>query len=267
MNEVIAQNNSVAVANNQQMFLQTLIVNKKPEDLAEFVKNQVFLACVFRGISKTEEERSIIAMMVLSEIQRRFAYLCTTDIERCFKDNKFGSEFSNTVCPEALITCLEKSGHLTTQRENKTKLEMLNAPKQEQRKKSKEEVREEAKRMLVKDYLYYLEDGAVYNFKNWNYLYITRVLNFHHTLTEVKRLLQRAETKAYEKVQERNPLYYRSIKAVMRDYNFIHSKTFKDKKRTEFYYLYVGLFFQKVKNGKYQNPIFSHSNAVLKSNQ
>lgn len=254
MNNLIKQENSIAVANTP--FEKSLILNQTEQDLRNFIYYQVEIALFRLGISsKTEKEKKVIALAVASDIRRRFAYLTKKDIEYYFNKNNYGAEFSKTVCPYGLIKCIEDCSSEARQRENRGKIEMLHIPKIEQ--KTKSENRADAKRMLKKDYEEFLLSGNVWNLRDWNYLYITRILKIHHSLSEVKRLLKIARKKACENAVEKNKVYYRNINDVLRDADFLKSQKYKDSRRNEFRNLYVELFFLKVKQGKISEEVFN----------
>lgn len=243
------------IATLQQSFKNSLIVAKPQEDLIAFLSNQIFLACVYRGISKTDEERKIMAMMILPELKTRFAYLSLPDIEKAFRQQRYGADYSKTICPEAFIRCLDNSNFTITQKTNRQRIEAEDKPTPKPQ--TKEERREEAKKILISDYQHYCNKGIVYNFKNWNYLYITKVLNFKLPYSTCKDMMQRAENSAATKKHKDNSIAYRSVKSVLRDMHLIQSKDFKNLKKTFFRSLYIEEFFKQLQTGKYQNAIFS----------
>ena len=243
----LTMNNSQAI----QEQVKNLVVNTEMANLKHFIKNQVKLACIYRGIAnKTDEEIGLIAEMTTSEIKRRFAYLQISQVESYFRQNKYGAEFSNTVCPDALIQCLEKSNATYEQKCNKHLQDRANELPQHTQ--TKEERKEEAKRILQKDYNYWLKDGQVYNFKDWNYYYITTVLNYKHSLKECKYLLGKAIAQTNEYIQQKNKWRYRSLNSLLKDLELMHGKDYKTQRRINFRREYVRLFFKKVKNGEYQ---------------
>lgn len=250
MNDIVTtQKNNWAVTRNNAEVLKGLIVNKKVEDLTAFVKNQVLLACVYRGINKNEEERSVIAMMFLSELQRRFNYLTTTQIANYLRANKYGAEFSNTVSPLALVECLEKSNFVFEQRNNHA---LLKAFKEHQNKNVEIEVLtpQEEIAFLKRGFDYWKRAKRVNDLDGRLWQIARKIKTYQPTVQDRHRYLSWAKAEAYQWFYTKDKYRFLTPAAVKNDKKFCQSKKFRNKLCSEYQEYWLRDFFRRCKWNK-----------------
>lgn len=248
MKELTIQNNKALSLNNlQRQRLEKIVRLTDDEQLRNFVVGQVMMACVYRGINKSEQEQKVIAEMFLSEIKQRFSFLATTQIARYLRNNKYGADFSNTVSPLALVECLEKSNSVFEMRNNRDLLEQVK--EQEQTKEPEVMTRKQEIECLRRGFDYWQKTKKVNDLSGllWK---IARTMNYTPTPADRMRYLSYAKAETYLWFYKKDKYRFLSSVAVKNNKKFCQSKQFRRQLCCQYQEQWLRDFFRRCKWNK-----------------
>lgn len=243
--ELIVQNREVAVR-QQEKIKSSIMVNLSSAELMKFLINQIELATMWRGINKTDDEIKVIALAVGEEIKNRFAYLTKENIATYFKIYKYGKDFNNTICPDGLISCLEKANYVFEQNNNKAIINTQLPPKR-----AGELTREEKIEIIQSGFKQWKRYGAVDDLNGaiWNCLQ-SFPLKFRQTREQQKQAIRKAKEDCEDYFYFKYHFKFRRKEQVGRDRQFIRTQEYRRMLKSRFREYWLRDFYEQTKWNK-----------------
>lgn len=261
--------NEISTINKQQLVqvlrkdVGNLIRYSDKETLLGFCLKSFVDACIYRGINKTNDEIQVLAESLADEVKRSYAYLSYEQMTDIFKQNRYGADIqgiSQTVSPVAFIKCLDNANATFKQTVNKQneeeRIREISQPKKQ--KLTKAQLDATRVRALKWDYDDFLKNGTFDGYGMGELEYIREYMDWDVNTEEEAILRDRAEEEAKQYYVTNQHLRYRTVKAVIRDYNLLMSAEYIQLVDCFFSKEKLKLFFKKVKNGEIKHEIFNN---------
>lgn len=255
-NEVAIYSANVQVANMQRavQIQKAMIRNTDTNTLQDFLVAQVDLGFTWRGISnKKEEEVKAIAVTIGSILKEKYPYLTIDYIANCWRQYNYGRDFNNTVCPDALLMCLEKADAGREQFRNK---DFVEHTKVIQIKPISEMSKEEKLGIIYNGFKYWKEYGCVDDIRSeiWKCLVSFAPNMKYKTTTEQRRkYLSKARKETNEYFYSVTPYRYKNIRELSTDINLLRTNRYKNFIVARFREYWLRDFFAKSKWNKEYN--------------
>lgn len=167
-------NNNLAVQQPQQLAKyepKYYVAVLSESNILEACQVMIDKALLFKGNNKTENEASLMAVMLKEKIQKSYSHLTLEQIDETLFDNNYGEGFGVSVL--SLVSALEKSELHRQSLENKRKIierereeEMKKIHEFQQQEREKQNTPEARKQKVNGIYKEWLEGGKLHDYNN-----------------------------------------------------------------------------------------------------